>query len=458
MARYFKRSELDVSADELFAWHARPGAFERLGPPWERLEIVSRSGTIQDGDRLVFHVKQGPLKLLWVARHEGYVPGRQFRDVMERGPFSRWAHTHRFVPLDSGGCALEDEVEYALPMGAAGELVAGWFVRRIVERMFEVRHRRTIQDMSRHQKYAGRERLKVAITGASGLVGRALVPFLTTGGHTVHPLVRRDTGDAAAIRWAPDKAEIEGERLAGLDAVVHLAGENIGGKRWTPEFMREVKESRVKGTRLIAQALANLPSSQRPRVLVSASAVGFYGDRGEEAVTEHSGPGKGFLAEVCQAWEEAAEPARQAGVRVVHPRIGLVLSGTGGALEKMLTLFRLGAGGRLGSGAQYMSWIVLDDLVYALHHLLWEPLEGPVNAVSPKPVTNTQFTKVLGEVLGRPTILPAPAFALKLAMGAQMAEELLLSSQRVLPTRLEASGFTFDYAELGAALRHVLGS
>lgn len=458
MATYSKRSELPVSAEALFAWHARPGAFERLGPPWERMEIVERRGSIHDGDRLEFRVKQGPLGLPWVARHEGFIEGRQFRDVMERGPFARWAHTHRFEPLGEGRSALDDQIEYALPFGALGELAGGWFVRRMLDRMFDLRHRRTMQDLDRHSQYAAQPRKRIAITGATGLVGGALAPFLTTGGHTVLPVVRRATGAPGEVLWAPDRGEIAREGLAGVDAVVHLAGENIGGKRWSAEFMRQVKESRVKGTRLLCEALAALPASERPAVLVSASAVGFYGDRGAEVIDERSPAGTGFLAEVCQVWEEACEPARQAGIRVVNPRIGLVLSGTGGALEKMLTPFKLGVGGRLGSGDQYMSWIELDDLIGALHHMIWtEALVGPVNATAPAPVTNAVFTKTLGEVLGRPTVFPAPAFALKAAMGAQMAEELLLSGQQVMPTRLEQTGFVFNYPELAAALRHVLG-
>jgi uncharacterized protein len=458
MTSYSRRTELEVSAEALAAWHARPGAFERLGPPWERLEIVEQRGSIHDGDLLVFHVKQGPLRLKWVARHEAYIAGRQFRDVMERGPFARWAHTHRFEPLGEGKSALDDQIEYALPLGALGELVAGRLVRKMLDRMFDLRHRRTMQDLDRHKRYAEQPRKRVAITGATGLVGGALAPFLTTGGHTVHPVVRRATGAADEIVWAPARGEIEGAKLAGVDAVVHLAGENIGGQRWSPEFKARVLKSRVDGTRLLCEAMAALPSSERPGVLVSASAVGFYGDRGAAQLTEEDAAGEGFLAEVCQAWEAACEPARQAGIRVVHPRIGLVLSGTGGALEKMLLPFKMGAGGRMGSGEQYMSWIALDDLIGAIHHMLWQDeLIGPVNATAPSPVTNQEFTKVLGEVLHRPTIVPAPAFALKLAMGAQMAEELLLSGQRVLPSRLEQTEFVFNYPTLESALRHVLG-
>ena len=295
--------------------------------------------------------------------------------------------------------------------------------------------------------------MQIAITGSTGLVGAALVPFLTTGGHRVIRLVRKPpSGDD--VQWDPTEGVRDLSRLEGVDAVIHLAGENIAAGRWTPQRKDEIRRSRVEGTRRLSESLAKL--SRRPKALVSASAIGFYGDRGDEILTEDSAPGKDFLAQVCQEWEAATEPAARAGIRVVRLRFGMILSPVGGALRKMLLPFRLGAGGRMGSGAQYVSWIAIDDAIGAIHHAVGtESLHGPVNAVSPAPVTNAEFTRVLARVLSRPAIFPMPAFAARLAFG-EMADALLLASARVMPTRLQASGYRFRYPELEGALRHLL--
>jgi hypothetical protein len=248
---------------------------------------------------------------------------------------------------------------------------------------------------------------------------------------------------------------IDTSGLQGVEAVVHLAGENIA-ERWTAAKKANIRDSRANGTRVLCEALTGL--TPLPKVLVSASAIGYYGDRGAEVLTEDSASGSGFLAEVCRAWEVATEPAHQRGIRVVRLRFGVVLSAAGGALAKMLPPFRLGLGGTLGSGRQYMSWIALDDAVGAIHHaVVTEPLQGPTNAVAPQPVTNQAFTKALGSVLRRPTLLPLPAFAARLIFG-EMADELLLASTRVQPAKLQASGYSFRYPELEGALRHVLGA
>ena len=299
--------------------------------------------------------------------------------------------------------------------------------------------------------------MKVVLTGSSGLVGSALVPLLTGGGHQVVRLVRsQPRPDASEVRWDPDTGEIDPAALEGVDAAVHLAGESIAAGRWTASRKARILESRVKGTRFLVETLAGL--EQRPKVLVSASAVGYYGDRGEERLTEDSGSGSAFfLANVCRQWEAATEPSAAAGVRVVNLRFGIILSAAGGALPRLLTPFRLGVGGRLGSGKQYMSWIAIDDVVGAIVHVLnTEALRGAVNAVAPQAVTNREFTKTLGRVLGRPTLVPMPAFAARLAFG-KMADELLLASQRVEPAKLLASGYAFRFPDLESALRHLLG-
>ena len=297
--------------------------------------------------------------------------------------------------------------------------------------------------------------MRILVTGATGLVGSALIPLLAGGGHEVARLVRSAPGPGD-IQWDPDAGVLEAAALEGFDGVIHLAGENIASGRWNAAKKRRIKESRVRGTRLLAETLAGL--GRPPGVLVSASAVGFYGDRGDEELTESSPAGSGFLSEVCREWEEATKPAEAKGIRVVHARLGVVLSRDGGALGKMLTPFRLGAGGIIGNGRQYMSWITLDDTVAALGHLLaMETASGPVNLVAPAPVTNREFTTVLGRVLRRPTLFPLPGFVARVVLG-EMADALLLASTRVRPANLLDSGYAFRHGSLEEGLRHVLGA
>jgi len=297
--------------------------------------------------------------------------------------------------------------------------------------------------------------MNTLVTGSSGLVGSGLVPSLSADGHRVLRLVRSAPGPGeSSAQWDPDRGRLDPACLEGLDAVVHLAGENIASGRWSARKKARIRDSRAGGTRLLCEALSRL--SRPPRVLVCASAIGYYGDRGEEILREDSPPGKGFLAEVCQAWESAAEPAARKGIRVVHLRFGAVLSPAGGALAKMLPPFRLGVGGRLGDGRQYLSWVSIDDAVGAIRHALaTDSLRGPVNGVAPEPITNQEFTRTLGKVLSRPTLFPMPAFAARLAFG-EMADALLLSSSRVEPARLVASAYRFRHPALEPALRDLL--
>ena len=296
--------------------------------------------------------------------------------------------------------------------------------------------------------------MNVLVSGSSGLIGSELTSFLRAEGHQVRRLLRTPSQEPDTASWNPEDGWFETDAFDGTDAVVHLAAEGIAGARWTPSRKARIRDSRVDGTRQLSLALARLESP--PKVLVAASAIGFYGDRGDELLNESASPGVGFLPDVCQAWEAAAAPARERGVRVVHLRIGVVLSASGGALMKMLLPFRLGVGGVLGSGKQFMSWIALDDLLgVALHALTLESISGPVNAVAPHPVTNREFTKTLGRVLRRPTIFPLPAFGVRVLFG-EMGDTLLLESTRVEPAALQASTFTFAYPRLEDALRHTL--
>ena len=298
--------------------------------------------------------------------------------------------------------------------------------------------------------------MRVAVSGSTGLVGSEVVASLSAAGHEVVRLVRRAPAPGEkAVRWDPEKGEVDAAGLEGLGAVVHLAGENIASGRWNAARKAAIRDSRVNGTRLLCEALAGL--ARPPKTLVFASAIGYYGDRGADVLTEESSPGAGFLPDVCREWEAAAEAAARKGIRVVALRIGVVLSPKGGALSRMLPLFRAGLGGVIGSGRQYVSWVALDDLVgIVLHALQCGELRGPVNAVAPVPVTNRELTEALGKVLSRPTLFPVPAFALRFAVG-EMADALLLSSARVVPKRLLETGYSFRSPELETTLRRLLG-
>lgn len=395
------RSPMPVSADELFAWHERPGAYERLTPSW--------------------------------------MPAK----VME--------HTHTMEPAADGTSVLEDRIRYRVaPFGA---LMAGSFTEARLARLLRWRHAVTRADLERHAAFpfAARGPRRIAITGASGFLGDALVPFLTTGGHTVVAVGR---GAQSDVQWDPAKGEIDAAGLDDVDAVIHLAGASVA-ERWTDDQRRAIRDSRVQGTRLIAETCARM--TKKPEVLICGSAIGIYGSRGDEWLSESSALGDDFLADVGRAWEGAAAPALEAGIRVVFVRTGIVLNPGGGALAKMVTPFQLGVGGRLGSGRQWMSWISREDAIGAMHFALQSPdVRGVVNLVAPEPVTNATFAATLGRVLHRPALAPVPGFVLKTLFG-EMAEGTILASQRVRPEALTAAGFRFLHPSLSSALRFELG-
>ena len=446
-----RSTRLPHTPDQVWSWHVRPGAFERLTPPWERARIIERPASLETGSRLVLEVHIGPIPVRWVAVHRDVTPGRGFVDEQVEGPFAHWVHEHLFSP-ERDGCMVTDRITCTPPLGAVGGFLGGPFLRARLERTLRYRHAVLGADLDLHAR-AALVPLHVAVTGASGLVGSALVPFLTTGGHRVTRLVRRSPG-AGEVQWQPDAGSIDVAALEGIDAVVHLAGENIAGARWTPERKRALRESRVGPTALLASALARL--ARKPRVLVSVSATGFYGSRGSEVLLDESGPGTDFLAGLAREWEDAAAPAEAAGIRVAHPRFGIVLSPAGGALAKMLPPFLAGAGGPMGGGEQWMSWSSIDDAIGMLHFAIASQASGAFNAVAPAPVTNAQFARILGRVLQRPAMIPVPGAALRLLFG-EMADGTVLASTRALPRRLERWGYRFVHTDLEPALRHVLG-
>lgn len=453
-------SVLPVSVREVWDWHARPGALGRLLPPWEPIEILEAPPGVDEGNRAVVRLGFGPLGVDWVSEHQAPDPPHAFGDFQVEGPFARWRHRHLFASREEGGTEVEDRIEYELPLEPLAGLAAGGRVRHRIERAVGYRHRVLARDFERHRLSGLEAGLRVAVTGSSGMIGTSLSRLLSTGGHRPIAVTRpgSDPPEAAhgTVGWDVGAGTIDAAALEGLDAVVHLAGESIAGGRWTDERKRRILDSRVDGTRLLSKALAAL--DRPPRVLVCASAIGVYGDRGDEPLDETEPPGTGFLPDVVRAWEAAADPARAAGIRVVHLRFGLVLWPGGGALERLLLPTWAGLGGRLGSGRQYWSWVTLDDVLGAvLHSIGADALVGPVNVVAPEPLPNAEFVDVLADVMNRPALLPAPAPALRALLGAEMAGELLLSSARVAPAALERTGYRFSDPRLEPALRHQLG-
>lgn len=452
---FIRKTDIEAPARQLFNWHERPGAFNRLTPPWEAVEVNSHVGGIQDGARVDLRVSIGPFKQHWLLIHEDYEYGKQFKDVLVKGPFATYEHTHLIHDNGDSTSQLEDRIEYTLPLGALGVLLGGWFVHAKFKRVFRYRHAVTRNDLKLHRQYHGKPRLNVAITGSHDMVGSALRHFLTTGGHEVTPIVRHHSGDENAVLWQPLAGEIDAAGLASVNAVVHLAGEKIGDGRWTAARKKRILESQVKGTRLLAEMLANMANP--PEVLVSASAIGYYGSRPDNLLDENGEPGDDFLAEVVQEWEAALQPAIDAGIRVVILRFGVILTLAGGMLARLQLPFQLGAGGVIGSGKQYLSWMTLDDVLGVINHaLLNDDLRGVYNAVSPNPVTNKTFTRTMGKVMRRPAIAPLPAFAIKLIFG-ERGVSLLLADRNVSSRKLQDTGYQFLYPDLDGALRHVLG-
>ena len=454
---FIARSRFHCAAQELFDWHERPGAFERLSPPWVDVQCVERSGGIKDGSRVVLLLEKGPVRMPWVLGHKEYDAGKHFVDYQIAGPFDLWQQSHDFEEDGPAHCYLTDRVEFQLPLGFAGKFAGAGFIRGELARLFRYRHALLTRDMKLLKRYGQGKTLKVLISGATGLVGANLKAFLETQGHQVISLLRRQTSSAAGenvIFWDPERGTCESQLPDDLDAVVHLAGRNVAAARWTLEEKHLIHESRVKGTQYLVQLMTVMKNP--PRVFICASATGFYGDRGSEPLTEDSAGGNGFLAEVCHDWEAAALKAQPA-TRVVLARIGAVLSPRGGALAKLLPVFSAGGGGRIGSGQQYFSWVSLDDVLGALYHAMVNPqVSGALNVVAPNCVTNNDFTRALSRALLRPALFPVPPGVLRLAMG-EMADALLMGSTRVLPQKLKQTEYEFLDPDLYEALRFMLG-
>ncbi|MGH3096206.1 MAG: TIGR01777 family oxidoreductase [Streptosporangiales bacterium] len=437
-------SVVDAPVSEVFAWHARPGAIQRLTPPWQPVRVVAEAGSLRDG-RAVLGFPGG---LRWVAAHrpDGYDPPHRFVDQLANPPLATvlpWRHTHSFTAETETTTRVGDRVESPVPAAA-------------LRATFAYRHAQLAGDLASHARAAAwrADPVTVAVSGSSGLVGRAVCALLSTGGHRVIRLVRRRAGSDDERQWNPEAPDPA--LLSGVDAVIHLAGALIAG-RFTEEHKSAIRASRIGPTRRLAERAAATPDG--PGAFVSASAIGYYGpDRGDETLTESSSAGEGFLAGVVADWERATDPAAEAGLRCVQVRTGIVQSPAGGTLQLLYPLFAAGLGGRLGDGTQWQSWIGIDDLADIYLRAVLDPeMSGPVNAVAPTPVRNADYTRILAAVLRRPALIPIPPFGPAVLLGAQGARELALADQRVVPDRLRQSGHHFRHEHLAPDLRHVLG-
>ncbi|SMC96030.1 hypothetical protein SAMN02746065_11744 [Desulfocicer vacuolatum DSM 3385] len=448
---FVKKTDMAVPVEDAFAWHERPGALERLTPPWVSLKNIRKSGGIETGATVKMDLAFPGFSLETEAEHTGYVKNTFFQDRMLKGPFKHWVHTHLFQPRGATGSFLEDRIEYQLPIHLPPKGIG--MVEKELHRMFSYRHAVMNNDLEAHKK--GKSPLTIVISGAGGPVGKALIPFFTTGGHRVIRLVRRPPKGPDEIFWNPYRGVLDLAPAGKIDVVINLNGYHIASGRWSPRRKEQIIQSRNLSTALIAKTILGL--GEKPELFISASATGYYGDLGETVVNDACGPGDLFISRVCADWEQAAEMVEGSGIRTVYARIGVVLSPNGGILEKLVPPFLMGLGASIASGEQYLSWISMDDLIYAMHHVINDPrIHGPVNFVSPHPVTNAEFTDTMGEVLHRPTPFRVPAWAVKLAWG-KMGQEVLLASTRVKPEKLMLYGYPFKHRTLDRALAHVMG-
>ena len=451
-----KTTPIPCPGEELEHWHTLPGAFERLCPPWQNVHVVD-DAAIENGNRTTLKVKIGPFWRRWIAEYREVKKGCEFTDFQVKGPFARWRHRHRFIsdPQNPENSTLADEIHYLPPLSPLSKIFAGHWINRTLARSFTYRHAITREDIRRAQEHPAPATMRILVSGASGLIGNALIPYLKMRGHEILRLTRhaRRQGD---IEWDPETGKLDLSEAGKLDAVIHLAGENIAEGRWSSRKKERILSSRQQGTRLLCNALAAMPAP--PQVLISASGINYYAKNPGATTDETSPVGTGFLSNVCHQWELGTLPAEQAGIRVCKLRIGMVLTPAGGALKKMLLPFRLGLGGRIGKGTQRTGWIAIDDLVDMIDRALGDKRwQGPVNAVAKEPASNRDFTRQLAKTLRRPAILPIPAFSVRLLFG-EMVKETLLADLPACSGRLDQLDYQLRHPELAGALRHLLGS
>jgi uncharacterized protein (TIGR01777 family) len=473
-ARFVYESEMEGSAHDVIAWHKRPGAFERLAPPWMDVSVLERNGGIDNGGSVVLGLKQGPITLKWHLSHKNFIEDRQFCDYQLSGPFAVWEQVHRAEDVGNDRARLIDSVTYQPPLPPLGE-IGSPVVDYELKRLFRFRHRLLQNDLHLLRKNASVKPLKFLIAGSSGLIGSNLIPFLLTQGHTVTRLVRAESpatpvvidgsGQAEAkIIWGIKSSHAEQSSasqeafeaaLEGFDVFINLAGDSLADGLWSENKKNKLRESRIETTQELSRIITKLKNP--PSVFLCASAIGYYGDTGNQIVSESASCGQGFLPQLCKEWENACDILNKEKVRVCNLRIGVVMAPKGGALKKMLPLFKMGLGGKLGRGQQFMSWISIEDVISGIYHCaLNESLSGPVNLVAPRAVSNLEFTRTLASVLKRPALMSVPEVALRVSL-KEMADECLISGNRVIPEKLLQSQFEFREPLLEESLKNLLG-
>ena len=465
MSIFTRSSTIDCPVEDLHQYHANPGALNRLLPPWEKTSILKRSDSLSVGSEVVIKNSVFGVPVTWLARHTQWNPPRSFQDIQVSGPFKSWMHDHLFDEVGGGGSNLCDQIQYENKFGWIGSLGTP-IVSHKLEAMFRYRHETTQADLVLQRflrEHTTDRLLKIGVTGSTGLIGRRLVDLLAVLGHQVVRILRPASKDrvidfplsSQTVVWQPDTGFSNPEIMQGLDAVIHLAGKGVASTRWTAATKREIRSSRVDATQSLVRDLCKLASP--PKALVCASAVGIYGDRGDQVLDENDEPGNDMMSELASDWEAAAMEYEKAGNRVAIGRLGIALHPRQGALAKLLPPFRFGLGGLVGNGRQFWSWIHVDDAAAGFLYLAANPnCTGPYNLVAPEQTNNSTFVKTLAKVLNRPSMIPAPAFALRILLG-EMADAMLLTSTRVHCRRLLDDGFPFRTRTLEACLRHLLG-
>ena len=465
MPNFETKSTVESDVTDLYKYHANPGAINRLIPPWENISIEQRSDSLVVGSEVVIRNALFGIPVTWHAKHTQLNPPNSFQDIQLSGPFKTWIHDHHFQSVGVGLSTLEDRIYFETKFGWLGTL--GWpIVRRKLDAMFAYRHRTTSADLrlqSFLRPFISERSLRIGVTGSSGMIGRRLVDLISVLGHSAVRILRPTSNDrpqdfplsSVAVVWQPGQGFSGNGSMENLDAVIHLAGKGIADGRWTEAAKQSIRDSRIEGTRMLVADLCNLASP--PRAFISASGVGIYGDRNSDTLDEFEPPGTDFLAKLAVDWESAALGFEQSGNRVAIGRLGIAIHPQQGALSKLLLPFKLGFGGPVGSGRQYWSWIDIDDAAAGFLYLAANPnAVGAYNFVAPEQTDNRSFSKTLGHVLGRPSLLPAPAFALRILLG-EMADAMLLASTRANCRRLVDDGFPFRSPTLEACLKHVLG-
>ncbi len=463
---FFERSSaIDCDRQDLFQYHANPGALNRLIPPWENIAIERRSDSLAVGSEVVIRNSLFGVPVRWHARHTGLHAPESFQDVQLSGPFKTWVHDHVFEEKGNGHSILLDRVQFETKFGSLGKLGLP-LVRSKLRAMFAFRHRTTQSDLTLQsflRQHTANRILRIGVTGSTGLIGRRLIDLISVMGHQAVRILRPASIDrtqefplsSKSVLWRPGTGFSDEPVMQNLDAVIHLAGKGIASTRWTDSAKRAIRESRVEGTQALVRDLCKLDSP--PKAFVCASGVGIYGDRSSEVLDESTPPGNDFLSELARDWESAAMEFGAAGNRVAIGRLGIALHPRQGALAKLLVPFQLGVGGPVGNGRQYWSWIHVDDAAAAFLYLAANPnCTGAYNLVAPEQTDNRTFSKTLGRVLKRPSLLPAPAFALRVMLG-EMADAMLLASTRANCRRLIEDGFPFRATHLEDCLRHILG-